>query len=187
MGIVCPWWMGYLIDNPIRRLFHDPARLLAPHVRPGMTVLDIGCGLGFIAIPAARIVGDAGLVIAVDIQQKMLDGLMARANKAGVAQRIRPHRCAPDDIGQHSPADVAAAIFSIHETPDTPRILRQIHANLKPGGRLLIAEPRIEVTRQGFEDTLAIAAAAGFTLLDRPHLPMGRMAVLQRLPKEAAS
>jgi len=181
MGIVCPWWMGYLIDNPIRRLFHDPARLLAPHVRTGMTVLDIGCGLGFAAIPAARMVGDSGSVIAIDIQQKMLDGLMARANRAGVAHRIRPHRCAPDDIGRHPAADFAAAFFSIHEMPDTPRASRQIAANLKPGARFLIAEPRMEVTPRGFEDTLAIAAAAGFILLERPRLPMGRMALLQRV------
>ena len=38
---VCPWWGGYFIDNFLRRLIHNPKRLLGPYVRPGMTVVDI--------------------------------------------------------------------------------------------------------------------------------------------------
>jgi hypothetical protein len=39
---VCPWWLGYLLASPIRRLQHDPAHILAPYVREGMAVLEPG-------------------------------------------------------------------------------------------------------------------------------------------------
>jgi hypothetical protein len=37
---VCPWWIGYLMASPMRRLLNPPAKLLAAHVRQGMTVLE---------------------------------------------------------------------------------------------------------------------------------------------------
>jgi 2-polyprenyl-3-methyl-5-hydroxy-6-metoxy-1,4-benzoquinol methylase len=86
---ICPWWGGYFIDNPLRRLIHDLQTILGPYVKPGMTVLDVGCGMGFFSIGMARMVGDEGRVIAVDLQQKMLDVLWRRAQRAGVADRIR--------------------------------------------------------------------------------------------------
>ncbi len=53
---VCPWWICYTFDNPLRRLIHDPERLLEPYVKPGMTVVDIGCGMGYFTLGA----GEAG-------------------------------------------------------------------------------------------------------------------------------
>ena len=38
---VCPWWCAYTFDNALRRLLHDPEKLLSEWVRPGMTVLDV--------------------------------------------------------------------------------------------------------------------------------------------------
>ncbi|MEI8375312.1 MAG: hypothetical protein WCJ35_21030 [Planctomycetota bacterium] len=61
MPHVCPWWGGYFIDNPIRRLFHNPVKIVGPYVKPGMTVMDV-CGMGFCSIAMAKLVGDSGLV-----------------------------------------------------------------------------------------------------------------------------
>ena len=70
---VCPWWLCYSFDNPLRRLIHNPQRILSPYIKQGMTVLDAGCGMGYFSIGMAKMVGDSGKVIAVDLQQKMLD------------------------------------------------------------------------------------------------------------------
>ena len=70
---VCPWWGGYFIDNWFRRWLHSPERILAPYVKPGMSVLDFGCGMGIFSVAMARMVGDEGQVIAVDVQQQMLE------------------------------------------------------------------------------------------------------------------
>jgi 2-polyprenyl-3-methyl-5-hydroxy-6-metoxy-1,4-benzoquinol methylase len=50
MSHVCPWWGGYFIDNPLRRLLHNPEKIVGPYVQPGMTVMDVGCGMGIFSI-----------------------------------------------------------------------------------------------------------------------------------------
>ncbi len=92
-GDVCPWGVGYFIDNPVRRLFHDPCKILGNYLNPGMTVMDIGCGMGFFSIAMAKMVGEKGRIIAVDPQPQMLDVLRKRARTAGVAERIQTHQC----------------------------------------------------------------------------------------------
>lgn len=179
--MVCPWWFGYIIDNPLRKFIHDPERMLAPYIKPGMMVLDVGCGMGYFTIPVARMLkalGPSGRVIAVDLQQKMLDNLMRRARKTGVDDRIIPFRCAPDDIGMHGPVDFISAMFSVHEAPDTLRLLRQMRANLKDDGRVYIAEPVIEVSGAAFETMLAIAQTTGFNIMLRLEIKLGRAVVL---------
>jgi len=47
MSHVCPWWLVFTFDNPLRGLIHDPRRLFGPYLRPGMRALDLGCGRGF--------------------------------------------------------------------------------------------------------------------------------------------
>ena len=72
---VCPWWVGYILASPIRKLMHNPARILAPFVRTGMTVFEPGPGMGFFTFELARLVGPTGRVSAVDVQPKMIEAL----------------------------------------------------------------------------------------------------------------
>ena len=141
MSHVCPWWGGYFIDNWLRRLVHHPERILSPYLAPGMTALDFGCGMGMFAIGAARLVGQTGRVVAVDLQQQMLGVLMNRAKKAGVADRIETHRCERDAIGICPPVDFALAFYSAHEVPSLDRLFREIYDCVRPGGRFLLVEP----------------------------------------------
>ena len=97
-GKVCPHWVGYLLASPLRRLFHNPRKILGPYVEPGMTVLDIGCAMGFFSLPLARMIGKRGKVVCVDAQENMLVSLQKRARKAGLADRIIPHLCPRDSL-----------------------------------------------------------------------------------------
>ena len=54
--LVCPWQIAPLMDNAIRPLIHNPRRLFSPYIRPGMTVLDVGCGAGFASLGLAGLV-----------------------------------------------------------------------------------------------------------------------------------
>jgi ubiquinone/menaquinone biosynthesis C-methylase UbiE len=177
---VCPWWGGYFIDNPLRRWIHNPRRILAPCLRPGMTVLDFGCGMGQFAIAMAGQVGDAGQVIAADVQPQMLEVLRRRAAKAGVADRVRTHLCPPDAIGLDVPLDFALAFYSMHEVPDQRQTLTELHTLLRPGGRLLLIEPRGHVSEADFRRTLAVATEIGFRLHDGPRVHMSRSAILEK-------
>ena len=180
---VCPWWLAYSFDNPFRRFLHDPQALLGPFVREGMTVADIGCGLGYFSIAMAKMAGERGTVIAVDVQQEMLDRMRKRAEKAGVASRIRSVLAAEDDIGVREPVDFVLAFWMVHETPDIPRFLSQVSSVLKEAGTLLIAEPRMHVPRRRFEETLGYAEAAGFTISGTPLVRISRAAVLSKRPE----
>lgn len=177
---VCPWWIAWTFDNPLRRWLHDPDRIVGAYVREGMTVADIGCGMGYFTVAMAGMAGPAGRVIAVDVQQMMLDLLQKRAFRAGVRDRVSTVLAAPDDIRLSDPVDFALAFWMIHEVKDIPRFFGQVGAVLRPGGSLLYAEPRMHVTQKRFEEILGHARNAGFAVSDGPRVGMSRSAVLQR-------
>jgi len=177
---VCPWWLAYSFDNRLRRLLYKPETVLNPYVNPGMTLLDLGCGMGFFSIAMATLVGDTGTVIAVDLQQQILDVMMNRADRANVAHRIRPYRCAPDDIGPHNAVDFALACYMLHEVPDRARFLQQVRACLKPKARFLLMEPKFHVTKRAFTESLAIAAENGLVKIDEPVIALSHAVLLLR-------
>jgi ubiquinone/menaquinone biosynthesis C-methylase UbiE len=175
---VCPWWGGYFIDNWLRRRIHNPAKILAPFVKPEMTVMDFGCGMGMFSIAMAQLVGNAGRVIAVDLQQKMLDVLQKRAQKAGVLDRIRTHRCERDSIGFDEPTDFALAFYSAHEVPNLRRLLGEIHGSLRPQGRFMVVEPIGHVTANDFQAMLSLAEEIGLYEQERPPVHLSRAVIL---------
>ncbi len=87
---VCPWWAGYTLNWNIRRIVHSPERILAPYLKAGQTMLDVGCGMGYFTIPAARLLGEGGRIIAADMQQEMLDGGLRRFIETGFRIVERP-------------------------------------------------------------------------------------------------
>ena len=179
-NMVCPWWLCYTFDNPLRRIFHKPEQLLAPYLKPGMIAVDIGCGMGYFTLGLARLAGPGGRVIAVDLQQRMLDALERRARRAGVADRIILHRCRPESLGVEGPADFALAFWMAHEVPDKPRFFREIFSLLKTGGRLLLVEPKFHVTLGSFERTAVVCREAGFQALEEPAIALSRAVLMEK-------
>jgi len=179
-GHVCPWWMVYTFDNPLRRFLHDPSMLLAGLVREGMVVADIGCGRGYFSIAMAGMVGKTGTVIAADIQQEMLDMMLKRANRAGMAQRIRPVLAAQDDIGIRGSVDFILAFWMAHEVENAPRFFAQAYAALKERGKMLVAEPKMHVGAGTFGEIVQAARDAGFRDGGAPAIRLSRAVVLER-------
>jgi ubiquinone/menaquinone biosynthesis C-methylase UbiE len=180
---VCPWWLGWVLVNPLRRLIEPPERLLGPFVSPGMTVVEPGCGMGYFSLPLARMVGPTGRVICVDLQEKMIAGLMRRARRAGLADRIDATVSSSNDLGLRAftgSADLAIAIHVVHEVPDQHRFLEQMHDVLRPGGELLIVEPRGHVSPDAFEHTLVTAGTAGLERTDQRPRARGPAGVLRK-------
>ena len=64
-----------------------------------MTVLDLGCGPGFFSVALAQIVSDTGKVIAVDLQEGMLQKLKDKIKGTELENRITLHKCEEDKIG----------------------------------------------------------------------------------------
>jgi len=180
---VCPWWLGYLLASPLRRIFYQPAKVLAAHVRAGMTVLEPGPGMGFFTLELARLVGSAGRVIAVDLQSRMLDGLRRRAAKAGVLDRLDARLATPDSMGLADLAgavDFTLAFAVVHELPAAAQFFGEVARASKPCARLLFVEPMGHVTAPHFDAELQAARNAGFTLVASPSLRRSHSALLER-------
>lgn len=174
---VCPWWLAYTFDHRLRRIVHHPTRLFGDYVAPGMTVVDVGCGLGFNALGLAELVGDEGRVIAADIQQKMLVGVMKRAKKKGLSHRISPHLTRPGDPALNVKADFIVAFYVVHEIENAPHLLAQVAENLAVKGRFMMVEPPFHVSKKGFDRSIDQAEASGLILEVRYKIPFGRAAV----------
>ena len=172
-----PWWLAYSFDNRFRRLFQKPEKLLADYVKNGMTVLDIGCGMGFFSIGMAKLVGPQGRVISVDLQQKMLDVMLKRAERAGVASRISTVLCERNKLGVTDPVDFALAFWMAHEVQDKDRLFSEIRSVLKPQAKLLFVEPRLHVSKPDFKKTVNIALDAGLELTDGFRVGLSRTAL----------
>lgn len=179
---VCPWWLGFFMDNPIRRMLHPVEKILGPYVSEGMTVLDFGCGFGHFSLGMAALTGASGRVLAADIQQKMLDKTMARARKSGLDHIIRPLLCSRQGLNGPLDLDFVLSCNSLHETPEPADTLADFFNQLKPGGRFLLMEPRGHMKPGQFEAEADLAKAAGFIEMERPAV-RGEMCILFDKPE----
>jgi ubiquinone/menaquinone biosynthesis C-methylase UbiE len=175
---VCPWWMCYTFDNPLRRLFQNQDEMMAPYAKRGFTVIDIGPGMGYFTISLLKLVGKDGKVIALDIQEKMLALLKRRAVKAGVAERLVTHLARPDDFGLNQRADFILAFWMLHEVPDQLDFFNRLKKLMKDNARVLVVEPKIHVSSAMFALTIQMAQQSGFILQDYPPIALSRAILL---------
>ncbi|MHC1712576.1 MAG: class I SAM-dependent methyltransferase [Solidesulfovibrio sp.] len=177
---VCPTRHAGWLASSLRKLIHNPKTILRDLVHPGEIAVDLGCGPGFFTLPMARMVGEKGRVVAVDLQEEMLKRMRQRAASAGLLPRIQTHACAAGSIGYAGPAAFALAFYMAHEVPNVANFLGEIYRMLIPGGRLLLAEPKFHVTAANFQKTVALAVAAGFKVAGNPSIILSRAVLLHR-------
>jgi 2-polyprenyl-3-methyl-5-hydroxy-6-metoxy-1,4-benzoquinol methylase len=180
---LCPVWVAHLLANPIRKLIQNPRKILGPHVTNGMTVLDIGCAMGFFSLPLAEMVGEEGRLICVDVQQKMIDKLIQRANIAGISGRIETHLGRQNSLGLTNlkeRIDFALAFAVVHEVSDPANFFSEVYEALKPRGKFMVSEPKGHVSESGFQKTVSLAEQQGFTLVQRFQDFSGRTVLFEK-------
>lgn len=105
---------------------------------PGASVLDVGCGSGASAIPAAVAVGPSGRVIGIDLARRLLD--VARTKAA--AQKLRNiefQRADMTSLGYPDASfDAVVCVFAIFFVPDMVKQVRELWRVVRPGGTLAI-------------------------------------------------
>lgn len=180
--LVCPWWFIHTFDNPIRRLFHHPEDLLREFVKPGNSCLDVGCGYGYFTIPMAMLAGPNGSVTAVDVQPEMLAGTRRRAEKAGAIRTIHFYLSGSEGPLPSNAFDFALMFWMVHEVPDQQLFFRQICDALKPGGKVLLSEPKGHVRQHDYEQSLLIAVSAGLKKIKDLSISFSRSALLIKEP-----
>ena len=120
------------------------ALLKALNIRKGQTVADIGCGNGFYTLQMAEHVGKRGRVLAVDIQQEMLDMLEERARRADVKNIERILGGPADPKLPSGEVSLILLVDVYHEFSYPEQILAAMRESLKPDGVIALAEYRLE-------------------------------------------
>jgi SAM-dependent methyltransferase len=109
-------------------------------LKPGETVLDVGCGAGFDTLIAARQVCPTGRVIAVDMTPAMLEKAAAGAREAGFAN-VEFHQGFAESLpASDGSVDVVISNGVINLCPDKMAVFAEIDRVLKPGGRIQIGD-----------------------------------------------
>jgi arsenite methyltransferase len=135
----------YRLDGPLRWALAEVDGLLRDAgVRAGMSVVDLGAGTGYAAIPAATAVGPDGCVYCVDNTPQLLDVLDRRAAQVGLTSRLRRvEACAVDIPLPDGCADMAVSTYVLHELADlAPAALAELYRVLRPTGTVAIADYR---------------------------------------------
>jgi ubiquinone/menaquinone biosynthesis C-methylase UbiE len=160
----------------------EPVALMGGYIKPGMTVLDAGCAMGFFSIPAAEMTGPGGRVICVDPQVKMLNVLIRRAKKRKMDGIIDVRECSFDSLmvadisGQ---VDVAVLFGVLHEVKEKARCIREITDTLKDGALLIIGEPHV-VTEDEFIDELGIVTSGELIVEERHSRGNNKIAIVRK-------
>lgn len=160
------------LESPERAAWQKPDRVVQTlHLRPGMTIADVGAGTGYFARRFAAAVGPKGRVLALDVQPEMLTELRRRAPDA---TNIETRRTDPNDPGlAPRSVDMVFICDTGHHLPDRIRYYGKLRDALRPRGRLVLIDfhrrplpvgpPVAEKVSR--EDTITEAQSAGFRLI----------------------
>jgi SAM-dependent methyltransferase len=107
-------------------------------LQPGQTVLDVACGSGSSALPAAERVGPQGRVVAVDLAPMMLEIARHKAHERGL-QNIQFHQADMTELDYpEGQFDAVVCVLGIVFCPDMRKAIVELWRMLRPGGRLMI-------------------------------------------------
>jgi ubiquinone/menaquinone biosynthesis C-methylase UbiE len=161
-ALPCPWWMVPLLENPYFQIVAGAELLMdRAGIGPGMAVLDAGCGPGRLTVPIAKRVGEAGRVVAVDRQPRMLRQLQRRladraiTNVETILGGLGEGRLPADRF------DVVLLVTVLGEIPDKAAALREIRHALRSGGVLSVTVVLPDPHYQTLAQVRALAAEAG--------------------------
>jgi predicted O-methyltransferase YrrM len=93
-----------------------------------MIVIEPGPGMGFFTLELARIVGNKGKIVAIDVQTKMIESLRRRSQKAGLDDRIDLRLAGPKSMGISDlvgKVDFVLAFAVVHEMPDAGQFFKE--------------------------------------------------------------
>jgi ubiquinone/menaquinone biosynthesis C-methylase UbiE len=164
-------------------------------LRRGMILADLGCGYGTFSIPAAQIVGNRGIVYAIDVDPKMVERVSERAHRIGLTNVIArtgdiiasPRK--KPGIPARS-VDLALLANIIHGTRKKVHLLKSVSRILRDNGSIAVINWKLERTPRGppmklrptEDETGSYLINAGYVSPRVRYLPPYHYAVVGRLP-----
>ncbi len=157
------WTITLMHDNPLLPIFRNPYKLLrAAGLRQGQKVLEVGCGPGFFTIPAAKIVGEEGLIYAIDVNPFAIRRVKNKIAKEGL-RNVKPSLTNASNTGLPESSIDLAFLFGLRYVAGGLRsVISEMHRILKPGALL-----SFEKTRGSGEELIQEVERAGFSYADR--------------------
>ena len=163
-----PAFFSFIIDNKLRSFIENMERNIElMGVKPGMKVLEAGCGSGFVTPALSKAVGKEGFVISVDIQEKMIE---KAKKKRGYLQNVDFRISSVSDLNsiEDGGIDLAFLYYSFHEIDNKEEAVGELCRVLKPNGILSIKEPRFEVFGKDRESYKEFITGHGFASAESP-------------------
>lgn len=138
--LASPWrrWSEVFIGRSREALLEE----VNSSLRGSETVLDVGCGSGYLSLPIARRL-DTGRVLGLDLSEEMLSALEKRAAKALLSGRIERVKAPAGASGLESASvDWVVCNNVLHELPDVESCVSEWARVLRPGGRMALSDFR---------------------------------------------
>jgi len=167
------------LESAFRYRFQNPTKIVGPYIKPGMTVLDLGCGPGFFTTEIARLLHRTGKVIAADIQNGMLDKVVQKISGTDFEGIVQIHKCQEKCINLTEEIDFVLAFYSFHEMSSLEKIIDEIKVLLKPDGKILIAEQKFHVRKEAFREIIDLMKIKGFRVIGTPKVFLSRAVLME--------
>ncbi len=160
-------------DDHERRKWQNPEAILSGiGLKPGFSFIDVGCGGGFFALPAARMVGKSGKVFGMDANAASIASLKEQATREGIKNLYLTTERAEETVICEQCADIIFFGIALHDFQGPSRVLENAGSMINPAGRLVNMDWKKEPMDLGpplrirfDEETAArLIEAAGFTV-----------------------
>lgn len=180
------------LDRPEREAEEHPAEVLdALELRGGEVVADLGAGSGYFTFRIAPKVGRSGKVLAVDIQDEMLDTIRRRASELKITNVDEVKASETDPGLPANTVDLVLMVDVYHELAYPYEVMTRVHQALRPGGRVVFVEyrkedPRVpikEVHKMSVEQLEREMRVVGFRHLRTVEtLPLQHIVIFEKRP-----
>ena len=146
--------MAAIMESRFRYRFFSPAKILqGADIQSGQVVLEIGCGTGFFTLTAAKIIGDKGSLMAMDVLQVSVDNVIKKVQDAHL-NNVQVVKGDALNTRLDTESFDAVLIFGVIPAPMLPinLLMPEIYRILKPGGILAVWPPswtHQEILRSG--------------------------------------
>jgi ubiquinone/menaquinone biosynthesis C-methylase UbiE len=176
-GKVYPVSAARQLENPLRRLVSSPRKLARRTDAPSTgRILELGPGPGWWSRALADRVVDGHLALC-DLQPGMLAIARQKFGAEPVSYATGDAMALPY---RSSVFDAAVLVTVLGEVPDPSACLGELHRVLRPGGRLVLVETRLDSDFTRFGPLRALVEPVGFTVARRYGNPLHYTAVFTR-------
>jgi ubiquinone/menaquinone biosynthesis C-methylase UbiE len=160
-------------DEEARRKWQNPEAILEDiGLKPGVVFVDVGCGEGFFAIPAAKMVGKKGKVYGVDVFNEAIEHLRMKSANEDLNNLEARVGAAEETLVCKGCADIVFFGIDLHDFSNTGKVLANAKRMLKPAGKLIDLDwkkvqmemgPPLQI-RFSEEEAMTRIKAAGFEI-----------------------